>query len=72
MYSNFDQNIVCVMNDSSDSPERADSPELMPTQREAYSVSGADADPDGTRRTQRETSPASQHSASLGIRPHPV
>ena len=28
------------MNDSSDSPERADSPEPVPTQREARSVTG--------------------------------
>jgi len=52
------------MNDSSDSPERTDSPEPMPTQCEARSVSGADADSDGIRQTQREISPASQHSAS--------
>ena len=52
------------MNDSSDSSKRTDSPEPMPTQREARSVSGADADPDGTRQTQRKTSPASLNPTS--------
>ena len=58
------------MNDSPDSPERADSTELMLTQREARSVSGADADPGGTRRAQQETSPASQNSVKpTSLRP---
>ena len=53
-----------VINDSSDSPERADSPEPMPTQRDARSMSGADADPGGIRWAQRETSPTSWNSVS--------
>ena len=52
------------MNNSSDSPERADSPEPMLTQREARSMSGADADPGGIGWAQRETSPASPNPVS--------
>jgi len=52
------------MNNSSDSPERADSSEPMPTQHKARSVSGADADPDGIRWAQHETSPASPNPVS--------
>ena len=49
--------VAGVMNDSSDSPEEADSPEPMPTQREARSASGADADPGRNMLAQREASP---------------
>ena len=59
-----DPGFVIVMNDSSNSPERANSPEPMLTQREARSVSWADADPGGTRQTQWGMSPASRNSAS--------
>ena len=52
------------MSDSLDSPGRADSTELMPTQREARSMSGADANPGGTRQAQQETSPVSQNSVN--------
>jgi len=55
------------MSNSLDSLARADSTELMPTQREARSMSGADADPGGTRRAQQETSPTSPRTW-----PHPV
>ena len=37
------------MNDSPDSPEKADSPEPMPTQRETRSMSGADTDSGGIK-----------------------
>jgi len=52
------------MNDGSGSPEKANSPEFMLTQRKAHSMSGADADPGGIRWAQRETSPASLNSMS--------
>ena len=59
------------MNDSSNSPERANSPEPMLTQHEARSASGADANPGGIRWAQRETSPASQNSMSpMSREPH--
>jgi len=45
------------MNDSSDSPEGADSPEHMPTQREACPTSRADADPGRNMLAQHEASP---------------
>jgi len=58
------------MSDSPDSLARADSTEFMPTQREAHSMSGADADPGGTRQAQQETSPTSQNSVnSTSLRP---
>jgi len=61
------------MNDSPDSPERADSPEPRLTQREPRSMSGVDVDPGGFRWAQRKTSltslkaPSSTSPGNMGL-----